>query len=62
MTDFNAMTDEAFRLEARRFLEEHYPQDKWHIIGRARWAEIKDWFLTLSRHGWLAPAWPRDRS
>lgn len=60
MIDYNAMSDEAFRLEARRFLEEHYPRDKRHILGRARWAEIKDWFFTLSRHGWLAPAWPRE--
>ena len=60
MADLNALTDEAFRVEARRFLEDHYPADKRHIIGRARWADIKDWYRTLSAHGWLAPAWPRE--
>lgn len=60
MTDYNAMTDDAFRLEARQFLETHYPKDKRHIIGRARWADIQEWFHTLARHGWLAPAWPRE--
>jgi alkylation response protein AidB-like acyl-CoA dehydrogenase len=60
MIDYNAMSDEAFRIEARRFLETHYPEGKRHIIGRARWEEIKDWFATLSQHGWLAPAWPRE--
>ena len=56
MTDYNALSDEDFRMEARRFLETHYPEDKRHIIGRARWAEIKEWFFTLSQHGWIAPA------
>jgi len=60
MTDYNAMSEQAFRLEARRFLEANYPEDKRHIIGRARWEEIKDWFHTLARHGWIAPAWPRE--
>ncbi|WP_288251520.1 acyl-CoA dehydrogenase family protein [uncultured Hydrogenophaga sp.] len=60
MTDYNALSDEDFRMEARRFLETHYPEDKRHIIGRARWAEIKEWFFTLSQHGWIAPAWPRE--
>lgn len=60
MTDYNAMSDEAFRTEARRFLETNYPDDKRHIIGRARWEEIKGWYHTLSSLGWIAPAWPRE--
>ncbi len=60
MIDYNAMTDEAFRREARTFLEAHYPEDKRHILGRARWEEIKAWYLTLSSHGWIAPAWPKE--
>lgn len=59
-TDYQAMSDAQFRAEARRFLETHYPQDKRHILGRARWAEIQDWFHTLAAHGWIAPAWPRE--
>lgn len=60
MTDFNSLGDEAFRTLARDFLEQHYPEDKRHIIGRARWADIQDWYRTLSREGWLAMAWPKE--
>ncbi|UYG53577.1 acyl-CoA dehydrogenase family protein (plasmid) [Comamonas endophytica] len=27
---------------------------------RQSWAESRDWYLTLSRLGWIAPAWPRE--
>ncbi|QHE83942.1 acyl-CoA dehydrogenase family protein [Hydrogenophaga sp. BPS33] len=60
MTDFNSLSDEAFRTLARDFLEQHYPEDKRHIIGRARWADIQGWYRTLSQAGWLAMAWPRE--
>jgi alkylation response protein AidB-like acyl-CoA dehydrogenase len=60
MKDWNALSDEEFREAAREFIARHYPPDKRHIIGRARWAQIKDWYMTLSRHGWLAPAWPHE--
>jgi alkylation response protein AidB-like acyl-CoA dehydrogenase len=60
MTDFHQLSDEAFRTLARGFLEQHYPQDKRHIIGRARWADIQGWYRTLSQAGWLAMAWPRE--
>ncbi len=58
-TDWNALSDDAFRQAAREFIVRHYPPDKRFIIGRARWVQIRDWYMTLSRHGWLAPAWPR---
>ena len=60
MTDWNALDDEAFRRAARDFIERHYPEDRRFIVGRARWADIRDWYMTLSRTGWLAPAWPRE--
>lgn len=60
MTDFNQLSDEAFRSLAREFLEQHYPEDKRHIIGRARWADIRGWYRTLSQAGWLAMAWPQE--
>lgn len=58
--DLNALDDEDYRARVRAFLSEHYPEDKRHIIGRARWLDIRDWYLTLARFGWLAPAWPRE--
>lgn len=58
MTDFNELSDEAYRTLAQDFLEQHYPEDKRHIIGRARWADIQGWYRTLSEAGWLAMAWP----
>lgn len=58
--DLNRLDDDAYRVRVREFLHEHYPEDKRHIIGRARWADIQGWYMTLSRAGWLAPAWPRE--
>jgi alkylation response protein AidB-like acyl-CoA dehydrogenase len=57
-TDWNAMDDEHFRQEVRAFFEQNYPQALRYPKTRLRWAQIKDWYLTLSKKGWLAPAWP----
>jgi len=58
--DWNALSDEEFRQAARGFFEDHVPQHLRHLSRRPRWAEVKDWYLTMSRHGWLVPAWPRE--
>jgi len=58
--DYNAMSDEAFRLEVRNFFEQHYPEHLRYILRRARWSEMKDWWRTLYEHGWIAPNWPRE--
>lgn len=60
LPDFNALSDEAFRIEARAFFVKHYPQHLRYILRRARWSEMREWYLTLSRHGWIAPNWPRE--
>ncbi|WP_142809197.1 acyl-CoA dehydrogenase family protein [Tepidiphilus olei] len=57
-TDWNALDDETFRLTVRRFFEQHYPQHLRYPKRRLRWHEIKDWYLTLYRQGWVAPNWP----
>lgn len=57
--DFSRHSDDAFRSEVRAFFEKHYPQHLRYILRRARWSEIREWYLTLSRHGWIAPNWPR---
>lgn len=58
MTDWNALDDETFRATVRRFFEEHYPQHLRYPKRRLRWHEIRDWYLTLYRQGWVAPNWP----
>ncbi|WP_313625090.1 acyl-CoA dehydrogenase [Achromobacter sp.] len=58
--DYAAMSDEGFRLMVRGFLRSNYPQHLRHVPRRLRLAEVRDWYQTLSRNGWLAPAWPRE--
>jgi alkylation response protein AidB-like acyl-CoA dehydrogenase len=58
MKDWNAMSDEDFRQEARAFFAKHYPEHLRYAPHRLHWNEIGDWYLTLSKHGWIAPAWP----
>ena len=60
LPDFNALSDDKFRAKARAFFAQHYPPHLRYIVRRARLAETKDWYLTLSKHGWLAPNWPRE--
>ena len=57
--DWAAMSDPEFRRIVRGFFQTHYPPQLRNLSRRVRWAEIKDWYLTLSRQGWLAPAWPK---
>ena len=59
-TDWNAQTDDEFRRTAREFFETHVPQHLRHLSRRPRWAEVREWYLTMSRHGWLVPAWPKE--
>ena len=44
----------------REFFAEHYPPHLRFVLRRARLADMMDWYLTLSRHGWIAPNWPRE--
>ena len=60
MTDWNALSDEAFRTQVRDFFDANYPQELRFLPRRLRWAECRDWYLTLSRKGWIAPGWPKE--
>ena len=60
MPDYNALSDDAFRREARAFFEAAYPPHLRNILRRARWAEMKDWWGKLYAKGWAAPGWPRE--
>jgi alkylation response protein AidB-like acyl-CoA dehydrogenase len=59
-TDWNAMSDEDFRLEVRGFFEREYPADLRYLLRRARWAEMREWVLKLCAKGWIAPSWPKE--
>jgi alkylation response protein AidB-like acyl-CoA dehydrogenase len=58
--DWNAMPEADFRSMLRRFFRAHYPARLRHVPRRLHWNEIKDWYFTLARQGWIAPAWPRE--
>ena len=58
--DWNALGDEEFRRIAAAFFQQHVPRHLGHLSRRPRWAEVKDWYLTLSKYGWLVPSWPRE--
>jgi alkylation response protein AidB-like acyl-CoA dehydrogenase len=58
--DWAAMPEAEFRSLFRDFYARHYPQHLRHMPWRVRWAEIREWYLVMSRQGWIAPAWPRE--
>ena len=60
MTDYNALTDDAFRAGLRAFFEANYPRHLRFLPRRMRWHECRDWYLALSKKGWLAPHWPPE--
>ncbi|WPH15343.1 acyl-CoA dehydrogenase [Variovorax paradoxus] len=57
--DWHAMPEAEFRRMVRAFLQQRYPQQLRYLSHRARWSEIREWYLTLSAQGWIAPAWPQ---
>ena len=61
MTDWNALPDEAFRKDVHQFFDANYPKDLRFLPRRLRWSECRDWYLTLSKKGWIAPAWPKEQ-
>jgi alkylation response protein AidB-like acyl-CoA dehydrogenase len=58
--DLNLMGDEDFRLMLREWIAANYPPHKRYVSGRLTFDQISDWFMALSRKGWLAPQWPRE--
>ncbi|MDP9996067.1 alkylation response protein AidB-like acyl-CoA dehydrogenase [Variovorax boronicumulans] len=57
--DWSAMPEDEFRRMVRGFLQQRYPQELRYLSHRARWSEVREWYLTLSAQGWIAPAWPQ---
>lgn len=60
MTDYNAMTDEDFRAEVRRFVESEYPAHLRNPPHRLHWQEGEEWFRIVQKKGWVAPGWPQE--
>lgn len=58
--DWEAMSDAEFRHVIRDFLQKNYPAQLRHLPRPAFWHEVSSWYSTLSRRGWVAPAWPRQ--
>jgi len=57
--DWAAMPEGEFRALVRSFLKKHYPAELRFPPRRLRWHETRDWYMTLGKQGWLAPAWPK---
>ncbi|AWB32436.1 acyl-CoA dehydrogenase [Orrella marina] len=58
--DWNAMSDRDFRNMLRTFYRRNYPENLRNIQRRLTWEEVRDWTMTLSRQGWIAPGWPKE--
>lgn len=59
-TDWNAVPEAEFRRMVRKFVQQNYPGDLRNPPRRLHWPELRDWYMSLSRQGWIAPAWPRE--
>lgn len=61
MKDWNALSDAQFRADMRDFVELHCPpQLRNHPRRIPRWETTREWFMTLSAAGRLAPNWPAE--
>ena len=58
--DWERMSETEFRQMVRGFVEKYYPRELRYPPRRLQWHEIKDWYHTLARQGWIAPAWPKS--
>lgn len=58
--DWDAMPEPNFRRMVRSFFQHHFPPELRNMSRRLHWPEIRDWYFTLSKQGWIAPAWPKQ--
>jgi hypothetical protein len=59
-TDYNAMTNEAYRAMVRSWFEENCPPECRHPSHRLRRNEIEHWTKKIAEKGWIAPGWPKE--
>lgn len=60
MSDYDSLDDNAFRLMVREWIAANYPQRIRNPPRRLGREETREWYLLLSRQGWLCPGWPRE--
>ena len=60
MTDLNDLSDDAFRLEVRTWVEANYPPEIRDPAKRLHWDDCKVWYFKLAEKGWLCPGWPTE--
>ncbi len=58
--DMNALDDDSFRLEVRRWIEANYPPELRNPPKRLHWHDNKVWYFKLAEQGWLCPGWPKE--
>lgn len=58
-TDYDELSDDAFRHYLRDFIENKYPEKLRYLPRRARWHEVQDFYKELSKYGMAAPSWPK---
>jgi alkylation response protein AidB-like acyl-CoA dehydrogenase len=58
--DLNTLDDHDFRMTLRRWIEANYPPEIRNPPRRLHWPETKEWYMRMSKQGWLAPSWPRE--
>lgn len=56
--DWNSFSDEEFRAGVFAWFDKNYPKELRHTGRRGSAAEMNGWMKTISRKGWIAPAWP----
>jgi alkylation response protein AidB-like acyl-CoA dehydrogenase len=56
--DWNSFSDDEFRAGVFAWFDKNYPKHMRHTGRRGSAAEMNDWMKTISRKGWIAPAWP----
>ena len=57
--DVDALPDDEFRHVLADWIAANYPPEKRFMKKRAYYADISDWYQSLSKKGWLAPSWPK---
>ena len=58
MDDLNQLSDDAFRLMVRDWVQANYPPEIRNPLKRLHWDECKSWYFKLAEKGWLCPGWP----
>lgn len=60
MREWNELSDDEFRGEIEKFIEENCPREIRFQDERPPMADLMRWYRILSLQGWLAPAWPKE--